>query len=319
MKQVLILDDDAQTATQLAAHLTSLGFQAATVQTPQRALEQIQGGEVAVLVAGQSAGGRPGVDMIKLMRQVSPDTRSLLVGFDATAREYKVALENGAVEVLTLPYTERDLVHAVRKALECEEGFHGSIHGLSLVDLLQMVHYARRSLVVRLGPETTIHMFEGEIIHAVCPPLFGMDALRKLLAARSGSLSTAPFDSCPRTIEGSFELLLLEVMQQIDEENHRPAPTTHCAQGPATFDSAVLPPAIAPVRRPRRGRLAMAIVAALLAGLAAGALLLFLLAPVARPAPAIALPPDPPRAAGPITVPLRDETSSLPTAQQPGQ
>jgi histone H1/5 len=311
MKRVLILDDDTNQASHLADRLVGLGFQAVTADTPQRAVEEMQSGGVAVLVAGPLAGGRPGIDMIKLARQVSPGTRSLLLGVEATAREYKVAIEHGAVDVLTSPFTERDLVHAVRKALECEQGFHGRIHGLGLVDLLQMVHYSRRSLVIQLGPEASIHMYRGDIVHAVAPPLFGREALQKLLAERSGSLSTAPFETCAHTINTPFEPLLLDVLCQIDEIAE-PEDTP-----PPPFETTPLPPPFASARPVTVwSRMWPIFILAALVGVGLAGLSLFMLAPRADTERALKAPPEISRP-GPVAEPLADDDPAPALTPQP--
>jgi CheY-like chemotaxis protein len=308
MKRVLILDDNAEAAAQLADRLALLGFQAVTAETPQRAVEEMQGGDVAVLVAGQHAGGRPGIDMIKLARQVSPRTRSLLLGAEATAREYKVAIEQGAVDVLTNPFTERDLVHAIRKALECEQGFHGSIHGLGLVDLLQMVHYSQRSLVIRLGPESSIHMLNGDIVHAVAPPLFGREALQQLLSERSGSLSTAPFEPCARTINSVFEPLLLDVLCKVDEDTGKKA----IADTPPEYETIPLPPPVATARPVTAWtRMWPIFILAALVGIGIAGLSLFVLAPKADTADVVKAPPEITRP-GPVSEPLTEDETSAP-------
>jgi len=322
MKRVLILDDDVPAAGRLADRLGALGFQAETAPSALDAVEQLQDGDVAVLVAGHRAGGRPGIDIIRLAREVAPETRSLLLGADTTLREYKAALEQGAVDVLTSPYSERDLVRAVRRALECEQGFHGNIHGLSLIDLLQMVHIGRRSLVVRLGPQAVIHVCEGEIVHAVAPPLFGRQALQHLLALRTGSLATSPFEECARTIDTPFEVLLLDVLRELDEARAGLRPPTN-DRAPLdvlpTVETTPLPPPLA-IHPRRRQRVLVGLAVAVLGALATLALLLFLLAPrnekrIDEPPPATPSTRPPPQ---PVTEPLPVEPVPLAAPIEPG-
>jgi hypothetical protein len=131
----------------------------------------------------------------------------------ATARDYQRAIECGAVRVLCKPFTSSELLLAIRQAVECETGFRGSIHGLSLVDLLQMFHYARRSLAIAVDALLPGHVFveNGQLIHAEYRELVGEPALRAILTMPAGSLRTMVLPtSIPHSITRDFETLLLD-------------------------------------------------------------------------------------------------------------
>jgi CheY-like chemotaxis protein len=290
MTRVLIVDDNQQASEDLAGRVRAMGYETSVVSSAELAAREMERGAVDVLVADLKTSQREGVDMVRLAQQVSPDTRSVLVAGEATAREYKDALDGGAVDLLIDPRSDEDLDQALRKAAECagEGGFHGSVHGLSLIDLLQLIHHARRSVAVRVGPDNgEIHLCYGQIVHASAVPpgsgpgrggplLHGRPALAALLATRSGTLSTSPLpEKGPCTIDEAFEPLLLDMLRQLDEQAHglpaspappAPAPAPAVGLGPtsAELDAAVaaleaddlspapLPPQLRPTRRRRR-------------------------------------------------------------------
>jgi hypothetical protein len=122
--------------------------------------------------------------------------------------------------VLCKPFTSSELLQAIRQAVDCETGFRGSIHGLSLVDLLQMFHYARRSLAIVVDGLAPGHVFveDGELIHAVYRELIGEPALRTILAVPAGSLRTMVLpQSTPHSITRDFQTLLLDSLRTVDE------------------------------------------------------------------------------------------------------
>jgi predicted regulator of Ras-like GTPase activity (Roadblock/LC7/MglB family) len=142
----------------------------------------------------------------------------------ASARDYQRAIECGAVRVLCKPFTSSELLQAIRQAVDCETGFRGSIHGLSLIDLLQMFHYARRSLAIVVDGLTPGQVFleDGELIHAVYRELHGEAALRMILAMPAGSLRTMVLPhATPRSITRDFQTLLLDTLRTFDEDNLR--------------------------------------------------------------------------------------------------
>jgi hypothetical protein len=127
------------------------------------------------------------------------------------------------VRVLCKPFTSSELLLAIRQAVDCETGVRGSIHGLSLVDLLQMFHYARRSLAIVVDGWAPGHVFvsEGRVVHATYRDLAGEDAVRAILAMPAGSLRTMVLpDGIPRTITRDLESLLLDSLRTMDEAAH---------------------------------------------------------------------------------------------------
>ena len=154
---------------------------------------------------------------------MAPRTRTILMSGYASARDYQRAIECGAVRVVSKPFTSSELLQAIRQAVECETGFRGSIHGLSLVDLLQMFHYARRSLAIVVDGLAPGQVFleDGHVIHAAYRELHGEPALQAILAMPAGSLRTMVLPhSTPRTITRDFQTLLLDSLRTVDEGAH---------------------------------------------------------------------------------------------------
>ncbi len=111
-----------------------------------------------------------------------------------------------------------DLTHAPPAAQET--GFSGYVHGVSLVDLLQIFHYARRSLTLNIEPNASIHVADGEIVHARVGELEGELAIACLLERTGGRIRTSGTEVVPTTIHRPFNFLLLDALRGMDE-SHR--------------------------------------------------------------------------------------------------
>ena len=98
------------------------------------------------------------------------------------------------------------------------EGFRGKVHGVSLIDLLQMFHLSRRTIALRLG-EGSIHLREGEVIHAEAGDLQGEEAFQLLIGLTGGELDVEELTAVPITVERSFETILMDALVKIDERN----------------------------------------------------------------------------------------------------
>jgi CheY-like chemotaxis protein len=224
MTSVLIVDDDPAFRTTIGRDLGEQGFTVALAQNADEATELLAGRSIDVLLTDLRMPGDDGIDLLAKVRTLAPRTRAILMSGYASARDYQRAIECGAVRVLSKPFTPSELLQAIRQAVECETGFRGSIHGLSLVDLLQMFHYARRSLSIVVDGLAPGHVFleDGHIIHAVYRELQGEPALRAILAMPAGSLRTMVLpQATPHSITRDFQPLLLDSLRTVDEDHAR--------------------------------------------------------------------------------------------------
>ncbi len=221
MARVLIVDNDQDLLIKLTDEVRVLSYEVVTVNSGEDALAELQRNIVDVMIVDQELDGGNGLQLVREAKQVAPHTPTLVLSNSATVKDYKAALEKGALDVLSNPPEPEELEEAISKALECTEGFSGTLHGFSLLDMLQMYHLNRRSLVIRFKvSKEEIHLDKGEIVHASAHSRSGREALVLLLTKSSGALETNPFAAeGPRTISQPFEPLLLDVLREIDE-NH---------------------------------------------------------------------------------------------------
>jgi len=220
MSQVLIVDDDSTLRETLAREARAWGFDVLVESSAEGAITLMRNTRVDVLVTDLRMGGQDGIDLIRSARAVSPRTQTLLMSAFATARDQQLAMEHGTVRVLCKPFTPGELRSALAAALDSREGFRGTVHGLALVDILQVFHLSRRTVALTVGanPPGVIHFHEGQLVHAERGDIQGVVALRELLSAGSGSISTAPLpETEKRTIKGTFDVLLIDILRQIDE------------------------------------------------------------------------------------------------------
>jgi CheY-like chemotaxis protein len=230
MTNVLVVDDDPlfrrlvvkmlQQAGSVAVQEAG-GVEHAKRQLRQRASERQP---VDVLITDLQMRDGDGLDLIELLPELSPGTMPILMSGVASPRDYQSALRLGAIDLLVKPFPREALALALQRAKDSATGFRGSFHGLSLADLLQMFHLARRSLVleIRGTRHRGLIVFEGgEMIHAEAGEARGKEALGRFLAMTVGSLATTPFRPTARSLTGDFQGLLLDSFRELDEENHQ--------------------------------------------------------------------------------------------------
>jgi CheY-like chemotaxis protein/predicted regulator of Ras-like GTPase activity (Roadblock/LC7/MglB family) len=217
---VLVVEDDPLFAKAVGRDLEEQGFEVLTARSVGDALVELAGHSVDVLLTDLQLGSEDGIGLLEALRDVSPQTRAVLMSAFASARDYQRAIELGAVGVLCKPFSPPDLIQCIRRAVECETGFRGTVHGLSLVDMIQMFNYGRRSVGITISGRSAgrLYLRDGQIVHAEHRDLTGEEAVRSILAMPGGALSTSAFpDTLPQTVTRDCREVLLDAFRAIDE------------------------------------------------------------------------------------------------------
>jgi CheY-like chemotaxis protein len=230
MTSVLVVDDDAPLGRALARELRANGYDSLPVSGYEEAMQRLAEQRYDVLLTDLRMGDKDGLDLILAIAASFPATRPILMSAYATARDSERAKELGAVRVLCKPFETSEMLQAVERAVESARGFVGSVHGLSLIDMLQMFHYAQRSLSMHVlgGLSAAVHLRNGQIIHATYGTLEGEEALSEILILPAGSLQTSPLDNVAQTMTREFQPLMLDLLRRIDEQR-RPSSRVEAA------------------------------------------------------------------------------------------
>ncbi len=236
---VIVVDDDENFTGAVIRELDAKKFRAFTAKSTDEAVEILKQQTIDIMLTDLRMDDLDGIDLIKLARMISPQTRTVLMIAYATAKDHIKAVELGAFEVLNKPFTHDELQSALNKALEFKRGFHVDLHGLALTDILQMFNCSKKSVTLNFGSSNSaIHIQGGEIIHAKVNNLTGKVALKELFSTHPGDIKAKAFEPSPVTINEPLQSLLLNLMRQIDEERRDGrAETSSDENGTSFFNS----------------------------------------------------------------------------------
>ncbi|MGD9247450.1 MAG: response regulator, partial [Desulfobacteraceae bacterium] len=100
-------------------------------------------------------------------------------------------------------------------------GFAGTLRNIQITDIIQMCCLAGASLSIRVTQDSdigTIFIEDGEVVHAQCGAMVGVEAFFAILGWPSGQFETmeAPAIDEP-TIKEACQFLLMEAARQADE------------------------------------------------------------------------------------------------------
>jgi hypothetical protein len=107
--------------------------------------------------------------------------------------------------------------------LQSDGGILGSLAQFSLMDLLQFLHFSRRTGVLEVvaeGSNANLWMSEGQILDAECCGQTGHEGLTALVRGASGFFRFRPAEASfhKKLIETPTQNLLLELCRVIDED-----------------------------------------------------------------------------------------------------
>jgi hypothetical protein len=116
----------------------------------------------------------------------------------------------------------------VQQATQPRKGFTGLFAGLDLPNLLQMLAVNSITGCLRLRRETEsgeIFLKGGEIVHATCGPLTGVEGFFRILSWEEGETRLEP-DLLPplESINLPWHALLIQTMAKLEDQKSQPPP-----------------------------------------------------------------------------------------------
>jgi len=225
--KILLLDDDPDLLAVYREMLSELPSrpEVFTATSGARGIAMLEAEAFRLLICDLKMPKMDGLQVLSIVRRKYPEVRTaaLTSVVDEQFRSRAYAL--GVDLFWHKPSTEQE----VKMFLEClesllgretEGGFRG-VQSKSLVDIIQLECISQSSSVLRIinGPLAgRIWILEGELIDAETGDLSGEPAFQKILSWRAGNFeSLAPEPNRPRVIFKSYNALLLESAQAIDE------------------------------------------------------------------------------------------------------
>ncbi|MEO8438634.1 MAG: response regulator [Spartobacteria bacterium] len=174
------------------------------------------------------------IEFFYKLRNAYPDAR-VLVFAAGTSRELRAERGTaGAIQFMEKPFDLEEFGAAVQALLGPWNGMagavsRGTLRQLHAIDILQLKCLAGSTTVVRVESRDDeigdIYFQKGQISHAVVDTVTGLAALEKILHWPAPRMSEGELPSCsPRTIEGAWATVLLQMVRTLHAEHRRPAP-----------------------------------------------------------------------------------------------
>jgi CheY-like chemotaxis protein len=225
--RILLVDDEPDLLEMYQQILKQLPSQPEihTAVSGTRALAMLEAEPYRLLICDLKMPKVDGLQVLSIVRRKYPDLRTVVLTGVADEQFRSRVYGLGVDLFWNKPSTEQE----IKMFLEClesllgretESGFRG-VQSKSLMDIVQLECISQSSSVLRItnGPLTgKVWIQDGELIDAEADELRGEGAFQKILSWKAGSFEMLPAEpSRPRTIFKSYNALLLESAQALDE------------------------------------------------------------------------------------------------------
>ncbi|MEA3206961.1 MAG: hypothetical protein QOE70_18 [Chthoniobacter sp.] len=244
-QKILILDDENDILEIYQEILARLPSQPEiyTSDTGARAIAMLESEPFNLLLVDLRMPTMDGFQVLAIVRRRFPSLR-VVVMTGAEDEQFRARSYAMGIDLyLEKPRTGKEIINfvdCIESMLEREDqgGFRG-VQRKTLVDIVQLECLTQSSIILKVQSATgegRIWIQKGEIIDAATGECLGKDAFLELLRWRSGSFEILPSDSPrPRTIFSSYEGLLMETAQTLDEALSHAEPDSPEATGLASY------------------------------------------------------------------------------------
>ncbi len=117
-RTVLVVDDAEATREIIRRNLTRANYRVLTAGTVEEAVQILQDTIVQLVITDLKMPGASGLELVRHVRENEPDTEVIMITGYPSIEGAVTAVKIGADEYLTKPFTDEELLEAVKRALD---------------------------------------------------------------------------------------------------------------------------------------------------------------------------------------------------------
>lgn len=229
--RILIIEDNPAARRAFETSLKVLGQSIFATESAESALQIFEQNEIDAVLCSAGLKDAEALEILRsiqescLARGVSKPPFVLLCERENQPQRDELMAHPEIDRVVERPIAMSrilDILVKEVKAAEAQTAFSGSIHGIDILEYVQIVLFTGQQVVLEIrskeGESGYLYIDRGEFRHATCGGLSGEDALYRCLRFRGGSFSSLPWREPDQvTIEKPGEFLLIEAARKRDE------------------------------------------------------------------------------------------------------
>jgi len=225
MVNLLIVDDETELVKNIAGYLTSYPgeFKVLTAHSAEQGEQLLAREEVHILLTDVRLPGKDGIELVRRALKLRPTLRVVVMTAFPSPEIHKAALEAGALRYAEKPLDLEELRELLLATAAEERGWSGSVGGLEIFDIAQLLALTGKSKTIRVscGQDRGVLVFEsGQLVHASTSTLEGCEAFFVMAGWAEASFEELKGNrgrKYPRNVTMSTTNLMLEAARLRDE------------------------------------------------------------------------------------------------------
>ncbi len=186
--RVLCVDDEPVILQILRRLLEVQGFEAVICGDPQTAISAFSVGSFDALITDIHMPGMDGLTLMRILREREPDLPVVVVTGQGTVDTAMQALREGATGMLVKPFTGRELMAEVRRALESAQMRYEALQYRYLSPVLDSIALTLSSAIEARNLETGEHCRELGVLAERMAAVLGLDGRQQMTIRVGGYL-----------------------------------------------------------------------------------------------------------------------------------
>jgi DNA-binding NarL/FixJ family response regulator len=220
---VLIVDDSVMLINYLQDFFKRYEdkFDFITANDGLEAIEILKNKTISLLVTDLEMPKIDGLRLLAYTNEYHPNIPCIIMSAHGTPKIIET-LQPDIIQFIEKPFTAEELAQAIMSALK--RGLvNGSLSGISIASFLTMIQLEQKTCLCKVespdNPKGFFYFKGGELYHAVCAGLKGVEAAIKMIQIEDATISfrKPPDREIPRGIKADLTALILEAVRLKDE------------------------------------------------------------------------------------------------------
>jgi CheY-like chemotaxis protein len=220
METVLIAEDDLAPRMILSTYMTKYKdkFKTILVSDGLEAINILKSQPISLLVTDLKMPRVEGLVLLAYMNKNYPNTPCIVMT-SLKKKRLKEKLQKDVLKYIEKPFKPEELAAVILDVFE-EEIPGESLHGISVVSFLQLIHMEHKTCICEIQKDDiqgVLYFEDGELYNAVCGELKGAAAAKKLIMTEYATVNFKSFKgNSERMIQTDLTSLILEALRGKD-------------------------------------------------------------------------------------------------------
>ncbi len=210
-KPILIVDDEKNIRLTLSQALETLGAEIDTAANGEEALAKLKGREFGLILLDIRMPGMDGMEVLRLVREIRPDIRIIMITAYGTIESAVEALKLGAVDFLQKPFDPEEIRELVSRVMDRDR-----LDEHKLVDYASHIELAKKCIGDRHFDAAAEHVRKAIFIDPRRPEAFNL--LGGLMEIRGDRIEAQKNYRAALSLDPSYEPAIKNLRRSTSEK-----------------------------------------------------------------------------------------------------